>query len=358
MAVLKQEKGRLAPAQAIAAGEPLLSIEDLQVSFHTYAGEVHAVRGVNLQLEKGGSLAVVGESGCGKTVTMQAVMRLTPMPPGEIKNGRIIFNKRDIRALSEGQMQSVRGKEIGMIFQDPMTGLNPTMTVGSQIAEAVIKHQHLSQEAGMQKAVEMLDLVEIPNPAVRATQYPHQFSGGMRQRAMIAIALACQPLLLIADEPTTSLDVTIQAQIIDLLKDLQDKLGMSIIIITHNLGVVARLARDVVVMYAGKVVERGTSPQIFYHAKHPYTQALLRSVPRLDSESRTTLASIPGAPPDLFVPPAGCAFAARCTKTMRVCLEHDSQFTDLGNGHSVSCWLYDKQNPNPPSEREKGGQAE
>lgn len=358
MAVLKQEKNRLAPLRATADEKPLLSIEDLQVSFHTYAGEVHAVRGVNIDLEKGGALAVVGESGCGKTVTMQAVMRLTPMPPGEIKHGRILFNGKDIRALSENQMQSVRGKEIGMIFQDPMTGLNPTMTVGSQIAEAVIKHQHLSQEAGMKKAIEMLDLVEIPNPAIRATQYPHQFSGGMRQRAMIAIALACQPLLLIADEPTTSLDVTIQAQIIDLLKELQEKLGMSIIIITHNLGVVARLAKDVVVMYAGKVVERGSSPQVFYHAKHPYTQALLRSVPRLDEEERTTLASIPGAPPDLFVPPAGCAFAARCTETMKVCLEHDSEHLDLGDGHSVSCWLYHKDNPNPPSGHVKGGRAE
>ncbi len=337
MAVLKQDKPQL------------LSIEDLQVSFHTYAGEVHAVRGVNLSIEKGGALAVVGESGCGKTVTMQAVMRLTPMPPGEIKSGRIWFAGKDIRKLSEGEMQSVRGKEIGMIFQDPMTGLNPTMTVGTQIAEAVIKHQHLSKEEGMKKAIEMLELVEIPNAAVRATQYPHQFSGGMRQRAMIAIALACQPLLLIADEPTTSLDVTIQAQIIDLLKSLQDRLGMSIIIITHNLGVVARLARDVVVMYAGKVVERGTASQIFYRPKHPYTQALLKSVPRLDEETRTTLASIPGSPPDLFVPPAGCAFAARCTKTMKVCLTQDSELVDQGNEHSVSCWLYHKDNPNPPS---------
>ncbi len=355
MAVLKQEKSEMPRAVAAADAEPLLSIEDLQVSFHTYAGEVHAVRGVNIQLEKGGSLAVVGESGCGKTVTMQAVMRLTPMPPGEIKNGRIMFNGRDIRTLSENQMQSIRGKEIGMIFQDPMTGLNPTMTVGSQIAEAVIKHQRLSHEAAMAKAIEMLEMVEIPNPAVRANQYPHQFSGGMRQRAMIAIALACEPLLLVADEPTTSLDVTIQAQIIDLLKDLQEKLGMSIIIITHNLGVVARLARDIVVMYAGKVVERGTSPQIFYHPAHPYTQALLKSVPRLDEEGRTTLASIPGAPPDLFVPPQGCAFAARCTKTMKICLEQDSEPTDLGDEHTVSCWLYHRDNPNPPTPVKGGG---
>jgi oligopeptide transport system ATP-binding protein len=325
------------------------------VSFHTYAGEVHAVRGVSLDLAHGGALAVVGESGCGKTVTMQAAMRLTPIPPGEIKGGRILFNGRDVLKLSESQMQSVRGKEIGMIFQDPMTGLNPTMAVGAQIAEAIIKHQRLPGHAAMEKAIDMLETVEIPNPQVRANQYPHQFSGGMRQRAMIAIALACQPLLLIADEPTTSLDVTIQAQILDLLKDLQAKLNMSIILITHNLGVVARLARDIVVMYAGKVVERGSSPQVFYHSAHPYTRALLKSVPRLDAETRTNLASIPGAPPDLFVPPKGCAFAPRCTEAMRICLQRDSEPALVDDSHYVSCWLYHKGNPNRPPADAKGG---
>jgi len=343
--------------QASIVKGPLLSIEDLQVSFHTYAGEVHAVRGVNIQLESGGALAVVGESGCGKTVTMQAVMRLTPIPPGKIKNGRILFNGKDVLQLSENQMQSVRGKEIGMIFQDPMTGLNPTMMVGTQIAEAVVRHQRLSHRAAMERAVEMLEIVEIPNPQVRANQYPHQFSGGMRQRAMIAIALACQPLLLIADEPTTSLDVTIQAQILDLLKDLQAKLGMSIVIITHNLGVVARLARDIVVMYAGKVVEQGSAPQIFYHAAHPYTQALLRSVPRLDEDTRTSLASIPGAPPDLFIPPNGCAFAPRCVKTMRVCLQYDAEPTQVDEGHFTSCWLHHSDNPDRPRPAAKGGRT-
>lgn len=285
-----------------AAGKPLLSIEDLQVSFHTYAGEVHAVRGVTYSVEQGGSLAVVGESGCGKTVTVQAVMGLTPMPPGEIKGGRIIFDGKNLLTLSEKQMQSVRGKDIGMIFQDPMTGLNPTMTVGRQIAEAIVKHQNLSRREATERAVEMLSLVEIPNPGVRAYQYPHEFSGGMRQRAMIAIALACEPLLLIADEPTTSLDVTIQSQILELLQSLQDRLGMTIVLITHNLGVVARLSRNIVVMYAGKVVESGSSSDIFYNSAHPYTQALLQSVPRLDRPSRMELASIPGTPPDLFQP--------------------------------------------------------
>lgn len=329
---------------AVASG-PLLDIEDLRVSFHTYAGEVHAVRGVTYSVEQGGSLAVVGESGCGKTVTVQAVMRLTPMPPGEIKGGRVTFNNKDILSLSEREMQSVRGKEIGMIFQDPMTGLNPTMTVGRQIAEAIVKHQNVSRQEATERAVEMLHLVEIPNPRVRAFQYPHQFSGGMRQRAMIAIALACQPLLLIADEPTTSLDVTIQAQILELLQSLQDRLGMTIVLITHNLGVVARLSRNIVVMYAGKVVEKGLASDVFYHSAHPYTQALLQSVPRLDRQARSELASIPGTPPDLFEPPKGCAFASRCKYSMRVCVEHDALPTRVGNGHYVSCWLHHAANP-------------
>lgn len=338
------------------ATDQLLSIEDLQVSFHTYAGEVHAVRGVTYSVEQGGSLAVVGESGCGKTVTVQAVMRLTPIPPGEIEGGKIIFNGKDILSLTEREMQSIRGKEIGMIFQDPMTGLNPTMTVGNQIAEAIIKHQRVSKHEAMERAIEMLNLVEIPNPRVRASQYPHQFSGGMRQRAMIAIALACAPVLLIADEPTTSLDVTIQSQILDLLQNLQDRLGMTIVLITHNLGVVARLARNLVVMYAGKVVERGTSWDIFYEPAHPYTEALLQAVPRLDRPSRMELASIPGAPPDLFEPPQGCAFAPRCNYCMKICMEYDATPIKVSDSHHVSCWLHHEANPNPlPKELQKGG---
>jgi len=341
----------MAVAEAVLrepASDVLLSIRDLKVSFHTYAGTVHAVRGVSFDLKRHGALAVVGESGCGKTVTVQAVMRLTPMPPGTIEGGKVFFNGRDILTLSEKEMQAVRGKEIGMVFQDPMTGLNPTMTVGRQIAEGLIKHQGMSAHQAWKRAVELLHMVEIPNPDIRARQYPHQFSGGMRQRAMMAIALACQPELLIADEPTTSLDVTIQAQILDLLKDLQQKLGMSLILITHNLGVVARLAEDIVVMYAGKVVEKGKASDIFYRSRHPYTRDLLRSVPRLDAPERQALASIPGTPPDLFVPPPGCAFAPRCRYTMKICLEAEPEMTEARPGHFAACWLWHPDNPSPP----------
>ena len=345
------------PGKPVKPAETLLSIEDLHVSFHTYAGEVRAVRGVTYSVEQGGSLAVVGESGCGKTVTVQTVMGLTPIPPGHIKGGKVIFNGQDLLQLSEKQMQSIRGKHMGMIFQDPMTGLNPTMTVGRQMAETVQRHQNVSRGEAMERAVEMLSLVEIPNPRVRANQYPHQFSGGMRQRAMIAMALACEPLLLIADEPTTSLDVTIQSQILDLLQNLQERLGMTILLISHNLGVVARLSKSIVVMYAGKVVETGSSSDIFYNAAHPYTRALLRSVPRMDREIRGELASIPGTPPDLFQPPEGCAFAPRCKYAMKVCTKCDAQPIKLGDNHYVSCWLHHEANPNNPFENksENGG---
>lgn len=339
--------------------QPLLSIEDLHVSFHTYAGEVHAVRGATYSVEHGGSLAVVGESGCGKTVTVQTVMGLTPIPPGEIKGGKIIFNGQDLLQMSEREKQSIRGKDIGMIFQDPMTGLNPTMTVGRQIAETVERHHKVSRNEAMERAVEMLSLVEIPNPQVRARQYPHQFSGGMRQRAMIAMALACEPLLLIADEPTTSLDVTIQSQILDLLQNLQERLGMTIVLISHNLGVVARLAKSIVVMYAGKVVESGPASEIFYNAAHPYTQALLKSVPRLDQEIRGELATIPGTPPDLFKPPAGCAFAPRCKYAMKICVNCDAEPIKVGDNHYVSCWLHHEASPNNPlkNQAENGGRT-
>jgi oligopeptide transport system ATP-binding protein len=296
-------------------------------------------------VDRGGSLAVVGESGCGKTVTMQAVMKLTPIPPGEIKSGSIVFNNRELSKLGEREIQEVRGKDIGMIFQDPMTGLNPTMAVGFQIAETLMRHRKMAKGEAWEKAVEMLDLVEIPQARLRASQYPHQFSGGMRQRAMIGIALACDPHLIIADEPTTSLDVTIQAQILELLQNLQSRLGMTIILITHNLGVVARISRRIAVMYAGKVVETGTAPQIFYNSAHPYTRALLRSVPRLDLKTRTDLESIPGTPPDLFTPPPGCAFAPRCRRVMRICMTQDAEPCLVEDSHWVSCWLWHPDNP-------------
>ncbi|MFC4767774.1 ABC transporter ATP-binding protein [Effusibacillus consociatus] len=324
----------------------ILEVKDLEVSFDTYAGEVKAVRGVNFNLRKGEALAIVGESGCGKSVTAQTIMRLIPTPPGRIKNGQILFEgKTDIVKLSDKEMEEIRGSEMGMIFQDPMTSLNPTMTIGKQITEGLIKHQGYSKDQANERAIEMLKLVGIPNPEARINQYPHQFSGGMRQRVMIAVALACNPKLLIADEPTTALDVTIQAQIIDLMKDLQNKIDTSIIIITHDLGVVADIAQRVVVMYAGKVVEQGAVRDIFYDPKHPYTWGLLRSVPRLHDDSDAELVPIEGTPPDLFAPPKGCGFAARCPYAMQVCLEHDPQHSSINEGHSVACWLTNPMAP-------------
>ncbi|MDD2482505.1 MAG: ABC transporter ATP-binding protein, partial [Lutispora sp.] len=285
--------------------EKILEVKDLRVSFDTYAGEVQAVRGVSFHLNKAEAIAIVGESGCGKSVTAQSIMKLIPMPPGRIKSGSIIFNGVDTTHFSDKKMESIRGSEIGMIFQDPMTSLNPTMVVGKQITEGLIKHQHLGKKQAMEEAVDMLKLVGIPNPDKRVYQYPHEFSGGMRQRAMIAIALACKPKLLIADEPTTALDVTIQAQILDLMKELKSKLDTSIILITHDLGVVADMAERIIVMYAGEVVESGTVSDIFYNAQHPYTWGLLKSVPRLDAENKEQLIPIIGTPPDLFAPPQG-----------------------------------------------------
>ncbi|MGE5653971.1 MAG: ABC transporter ATP-binding protein [Bacillota bacterium] len=320
--------------------EKLLQVKNLETSFMTYAGEVHAVRGVSFNLDKGETLAIVGESGCGKTVTAQSIMRLIPMPPGVIKEGSSIrFDGVEITALSEREMQKIRGHDMGMIFQDPMTSLNPTMTIERQIAEGIIKHQHLPASQARERVLQMLSMVGIPNPTERMNSYPHQFSGGMRQRVMIAMALACNPKLLIADEPTTALDVTIQAQILDLLRELQSQLNTAIIVITHNLGIVANLAQRVMVMYAGKVVEEGPVDTIYYHPKHPYTWALLKSVPRLDYDSKEELAAIPGTPPDLFSPPEGCGFAARCPYAMKVCFRHQPETSDVGDEHTVACWL-------------------
>jgi oligopeptide transport system ATP-binding protein len=319
--------------------ERILEVKDLHISFDTYAGEVKAVRGVTFHLNKAEAIAIVGESGCGKSVTAQSIMKLIPMPPGRYKSGSVIFNGQEITKFNNKQMEAVRGSEMGMIFQDPMTSLNPTMQIGAQIAEGLIKHQHLSKQQAHEKAVEMLKLVGIPNPEKRVNQYPHEFSGGMRQRAMIAIALACKPKLLIADEPTTALDVTIQAQILDLMKELKSKLDTSIILITHDLGVVAGMAERIIVMYAGKVVESGTVNEIFYNPKHPYTWGLLKSVPRLDAENKEDLIPIIGTPPDLFAPPVGCAFAARCAYAMEVCYEQQPEDTVDENGHIASCWL-------------------
>lgn len=319
--------------------QPILEVEDLHVSFFVRGGEVQAVRGVSFQVNKGEAVAIVGESGCGKSVTAQTIMRLLPTPPSYIKQGSIRFKGESLIEKSAKEMEGIRGKEIGMIFQDPMTSLNPTLTIGRQITEGLIKHQNVSPKDAKARAVEMLKLVGIPNPESRIKQYPHEFSGGMRQRAMIAIALACNPSLLIADEPTTALDVTIQAQILNVMKDLQRKFGTSIILITHDLGVVADLCDRVIVMYAGKVVETGTKWEIFKNPQHPYTKGLLRSLPRLDQAKHEPLIPILGTPPDLIRPPAGCGFCARCDEAMEICARQDSAATQLSATHHAKCWL-------------------
>ncbi|WP_018085956.1 ABC transporter ATP-binding protein [Desulfurispora thermophila] len=319
--------------------EPLLQIKDLYVNFRTYAGEVQAVRGVSLALNAGESIAIVGESGCGKSVTAQSIMKLIPVPPGRYAGGQIIFSGQDLLTKSEAEMQRVRGKRIGMIFQDPMTSLNPTMKVGKQIVEMLQRHTDLTPAQQRERAVEMLSLVGLPNPAKRFEQYPHEFSGGMRQRAMIAMAMACNPALLLADEPTTALDVTIQAQILELMQELRAKLGTAIILITHDLGVVAGFASRVLVMYAGKVVESAPTRQLFYHPQHPYTQGLLASVPRPAQGVRKKLQPIAGRPPDLLKPPPGCAFWPRCRRAMRVCQQLTPPEFTVQPGHTVSCWL-------------------
>lgn len=323
----------------------LLKVRDLHVAFDTYAGEVKAVRGVNFHVNKGETLAIVGESGCGKSVTAQTIMQLIPMPPGKIKRGSIFFDGNDLLQYSDKKMESVRGKEISMVFQDPMTSLNPTMKVGKQIMEGLIKHQKMSKGEAKQRAIEMLKMVGLPTPEKRAEQYPHEFSGGMRQRAMIAIALACNPKLLIADEPTTALDVTIQAQIIELMKDLQIKLDTAIILITHDLGVVAKISDRIAVMYAGVIVESGTSDEIFYEPKHPYTWGLLKSVPKLNVEEKERLIPIYGTPPDLFSPPEGCPFAARCDYAMEVCKSYYPEKFEITDTHLVHCWLQHEMAP-------------
>ncbi|MHB1418544.1 MAG: ABC transporter ATP-binding protein [Bacillota bacterium] len=325
--------------------EEILQIKNLQISFFIKAGEVRAVRGITFNLKEKEVVAIVGESGCGKTVTALAMMGLIPNPPGRITGGSIIFGGEDITGMTEKEMQKIRGARIGMVFQDPMTSLNPTMTVGKQIEEGLMVHRHLRRGQARQQAEELLRMVNISNPEQRVRQYPHEFSGGMRQRVMIAMALSCSPRLLIADEPTTALDVTIQAQILDLMRELREKTGTSIILITHDLGIVAGLASRILVMYAGKLVEAGRVGDVFYQPRHPYTLALLRSVPRLDRGREGHLAAIAGQPPDLIHPPTGCAFAPRCDHIMRICLQEEPGAVRVAGEHEVSCWLNHKQAP-------------
>ncbi len=323
----------------------ILSVEDLHVSFDTYAGEVKAVRGVSLYVDEGEVLAIVGESGCGKSVTAQTLMRLNPEPPARIPHGEIDLCGHDIVNATDKEMRAIRGNNVAMIFQDPMTCLNPTMQVGKQLVEAIRLHQKMSADGAAKEAIGLLELVRIPNAAQRAKQYPHEFSGGMRQRVMIAMALSCKPQLLIADEPTTALDVTIQAQIMDLLADIQKQTNTAIILITHDLGVVASLANRVAVMYAGKIVETGSVEDIFYRHSHPYALALLNSLPKPDTARSEKLISIPGTPPDLLAPPKGCPFASRCNYAMKVCKGNMPPYFQVGEGHKAACWLLHKDCP-------------
>jgi peptide/nickel transport system ATP-binding protein len=320
---------------------PLLDIRGLKTHFKTDDGWLHAVDGVDLAIDAGETVCVVGESGCGKSVTAKTVMKLIDMPPGKIVAGQVLWQGRDLVPLPPEEMQKIRAKEIAIIFQEPMTSLNPVYTVGAQIAESIRLHEGLSKREAMNRAVEMLKLVNIPTPERRVNDYPHQFSGGMRQRVMIAIALACNPKLLIADEPTTALDVTIQAQILDLMVELKDRLGMAIMLITHAMGVVAETAQRVVVMYAGKVVEEASVEDLFARPRHPYTQGLIRSIPRIDTAAthKVRLEAIGGTVPKLINPAEGCRFADRCKHAMPACRTATPALVEAKPGHKVACIL-------------------
>ena len=318
--------------------EPLLAVRDLKTYFYTADGVTRAVDGISFTVQPGETLGIVGESGCGKSVTALSILQLLPPKVGRIAGGEVRFQGRDLTKLDEGEMRAIRGNDIAMIFQEPMTSLNPVFTVGHQIAEAVRIHQKLDRRAAGQRAVDMLTLVRIPDPARRAQEYPHQFSGGMRQRAMIAMALACDPKLLIADEPTTALDVTIQAQILKLITDLQGRTGAAVILITHDLGVVAETCERVVVMYAGRKVEEAPVTDLFARPLHPYTQGLMASLPRMRKTGRRgRLSEIPGVVPSLREPLAGCAFAARCKFATDQCRSEAPTLRDFGQGHTVAC---------------------
>ena len=325
----------------MATGERLLEICGLKTHFATDDGVVRAVDGVDLAIDRGETLGVVGESGCGKTVTALSVLKLIPMPPGRIAGGRVVWRGRDLVPLGPGDMQKIRSKEIAIVFQEPMTSLNPVYTVGDQIAEVIRLHERLSRRAALDKAVEVLRLVHIPNPERRLRDYPHQFSGGMRQRVMIAIAISCNPALLIADEPTTALDVTIQAQILDLLAEMKSRLGMAVMLITHAMGVVAEAAQHVIVMYAGQVVEEAPVGALFSQPRHPYTQGLIRSIPRIDRAAthKSRLEAIAGVVPSPLDPAPGCRFAPRCPFARAACREAAPPLREIAPGHKVACVL-------------------
>lgn len=322
----------------------ILEINNLKTSFYTHVGEVQAVRGISFKMKKGDVMGIVGESGSGKSVTALSVMKLIDSP-GKIKEGSIIFDGKDITNYSENQMSDIRGNEIAMIFQDPMTSLNPVFKIKDQMVEVIERHQKLGKHKATERALEMLRLVGIPEPERRINSYPHEFSGGMRQRAMIATALSCNPKLLIADEPTTALDVTIQAQILDIMRDISVKTGTSIILITHDLGVIAETCNDLIVMYGGMPMEMGSVEDIFDSPQHPYTQGLLKSVPRMDREQKERLKPIAGSPPDLLKPPAGCPFSTRCPHVMQICKEQPAPLFKVGEDHKSACWLLHEDAP-------------
>jgi oligopeptide/dipeptide ABC transporter ATP-binding protein len=341
--------------------EALLEVSNLNVEFATYGGNVKAVRGVDFHVARGETLAIVGESGCGKSVTVQSIMGIIPMPPGKITAGSALLNGKEILGLPAVEANKFRGVEIGMIFQDPMTSLNPTMTIGDQIAETLMVHRNVSKSEASKRAVELLEKTHIPEAAKRAKQYPFEFSGGMLQRAMIAQSLACNPSILIADEPTTALDVTIQAQILELMQELQRTENMSIILITHDLAVVAKMADRVAVMYAGQVVETGTVDDIFYRSAHPYTQGLKVAMPSNQGDRDKKLTPIEGSPPDLFAPPEGCGYFARCPHAMKVCGPHmpEESLISSDTDHRARCWLQHTDAPDiaevyQPSNRSQG----
>jgi oligopeptide transport system ATP-binding protein len=316
----------------------LLKVEDLVTRFYTPEGVVHAVNGVSFNLAEGETLGVVGECGCGKSVTMLSILQLIARPPGKIESGHAWFENKDLLNISSDQIRDVRGSQISMIFQDPMTSLNPVLTIERQIAESLILHLRMNKQQARERVVDLLEMVGIPEAEKRLNDYPHQFSGGMRQRVMIAMALACNPQILVADEPTTALDVTIQAQIVDLVKRLRDELNMSIIWITHDLGVVARLAQRVIVMYAGFIIEEAPVKELYSYPSHPYTIGLLGSLPGLTTDDRKRLIAIPGTPPVLLEKPVGCPFAVRCTFAFDRCKQENPPLIALGSGHEVACW--------------------
>ena len=331
--------------------EHLVDIQNLHLSFFTPAGEVKALNDVTIFLDEGEVLGIVGESGSGKSVTASAIMGITA-DPGRIVSGTVLFNGHNIAELSEKELRGIRGKEVSMIFQDPMTSLNPVYTIGNQIEESILLHTEKTKAEARERAIELLRLVGINEPEKRIKQYPHELSGGMRQRVMIAIALACEPKLLIADEPTTALDVTIQAQILELIMELKEKLGMAVILITHDLGIVSSMCDRIAVMYAGKVIECGTTDDIFYNPQHEYTKGLLRSVPNLFEEEATRLIAIEGTPVDMLNPPAGCPFAPRCPKCMKICLREMPPYHEFTDIHYSACWLTQK------AEMESGKEAD